>query len=149
MAAFQSDLVIQNDEGDPIALVEVKNPSNLSRELAREMHRNIIRRGLPRRVPYLLLLSQDKGYLWENPDRESEEALPNYEFSMDRVVNRYRTEQMSRRLYTEVLEFLVFQWLMSLTNSEQESSEEPEKTLSLSGFNKSIKGATVLFGKVG
>jgi hypothetical protein len=149
MAAFQPDLVIQNDEGDPIALVEVANPSHLSRDRATEIHRNIMKRGLPKHVSYLLLLSQDKGYLWENPDRESEEAPPDYEFSMDEVINRYRTEQMSRRLYTEVLEFLVFQWLMSLANSEQESSEEPEKTLSLSGFNKSIKGATVLFGKVG
>jgi hypothetical protein len=48
MAAFQPDLVIQNDDGDPIALVEVANPSHLSRARATEIHRNSMKRGLPK-----------------------------------------------------------------------------------------------------
>lgn len=149
MAAFQADLIIQNVDGNPIAVVEVKNPLDLSRDVATEMRRNMVERGLPRYVPYFLLLSQDKGYLWKKPESESLDAPPNYEFSMDKVVSRYMVKSSERRLYTEVLEFLILQWLTNLTDSEQKGNEEPEKTLALSGFSNSIKGATVLFGKAG
>jgi hypothetical protein len=51
--------------------------------------------------------------------------------------------------FTEALEFLVLQWLTTLAGSETDSGEEPENILAESGFNDSIKGASVLFGKVG
>ena len=149
MTAFRPDLVIQSAEGNPIALVEVANPHYLSRDVATEIHRSIMKRGLPRHVPYFLLLSQDKGYLWKDLNDENQDTPPNYEFSMNNVVSRYAAEKPNRRIYTEVLEFLVLQWLTTLADSEQNGGEEPENILSLSGFNDSIKGATVLFGKAG
>lgn len=149
MVAFEADLVIQNANGSPIAVVEVKNQLDFSRDVATEMHRNMMERGLPGSIPYFLLLSQDKGYLWKNPDDGIQDVPPTYEFPMDKVISRYGGKDAERRLYREVLEFLVLQWLTRLTGSESKSNEEPEQTLALSGFSDSIKGATVLFGKAG
>lgn len=149
MTAFQSDLVIQNEEGFPVALIEVTNPRHLSLDTAMEIHRYIMERGLLGYTPYFLLLSQDKGYLWKNTKNENPDSLPDYEFSMEKVVNRYMKDLMGQRLYTEVLEFLVLQWLTIMAGSETNSGEEPENILAESGFNDSIKGASVLFGKIG
>ena len=148
MAAFKADLVVQDVDGDPIAVVEVKNPQDLSLDVATEMHRNMLARGLPKHVPYFLLLSQDKGYLWKRSDNENPDSPPSYEFPMDTVVKRYE-KNPTHRLYNEVLEFLVLQWLIHLAENEQKGGDEPEQTLALSGFSDSIRGATVLFGKVG
>lgn len=63
--SFKADLVIKNLEGPPIAIVEVQTRSNLSRDVATEIRHNMLERGLPSHLPYFMLLSQDRGYLWK------------------------------------------------------------------------------------
>ncbi len=65
MTTFRPDLLIENSDGDPIALVEVEAMSNLTRDEAIEIRRNIVARSLPAHIPYFLLLSQDVGFLWK------------------------------------------------------------------------------------
>ena len=138
------DILIQDPEGYPIAVVEVKNLQNLTRDIATELRHNLINYGVPARVPYFLLLSQDIGFLWTESKQDDPHAPPIYEFPMDKVVTRYLKEDSARRLYGSVLELLVFQWLNDLATKPVNEGEEPEKTLDLSGFTKSIKGATIL-----
>ncbi len=57
MVAFQADLVIQNANGSPIAVVEVKNQLDFSRDVATEVHRSMMERGLPGSIPYLVLVT--------------------------------------------------------------------------------------------
>jgi hypothetical protein len=138
------DILIENSEGYPIAFVEVKNLQNLSRDIATELRHNLIEYGVPAQVPYFLLLSQDVGFLWKETKQIDSHAPPTYEFPMHQVVTRYLKEDSERRLYGHILELLVFQWLNDLATKPANESEEPEKTLALSGFSKSIKGAAIL-----
>jgi hypothetical protein len=138
------DILIHDSEGYPIAVVEVKNLQNLSRDIATELRYNLINYGVSARVPYYLLLSQDVGFLWTESKQVEPHAPPTYEFSMDKVVTRYLKEDSPRRLYGSILELLVYQWLNDLATKPVNEGEEPEKTLALSGFAKSIKGATIL-----
>ncbi len=138
------DILVRNPEGDPIAVIEVENLKDLSRDEAIELRHNLIEYGIPSHVPYFLLLSQDVGFLWKGTYHESLDAPPAYEFPMDKVVTRYSNKNPGERLYGAELEVLVLQWLTNLAMKPQMNSEEPEKTLALSGFNESIKGATVL-----
>lgn len=144
MISFQPDLFIKSSDGRPIAIVEVKSRQNLSRDVATEIRRNMLARGLPAQIPYFLLLSQDVGYLWEGSKQDSPDAPPMYEFPMDKVVTRYSNREPGQRLYEGELELLVLQWLTNLSAKPQEATEEPEKTLARSGFNDSIKRAMVL-----
>ncbi len=144
MTTFRPDLLIENSDGDPIALVEVEAMSNLTRDEAIEIRRNIVARGLPAHVPYFLLLSQDVGFLWKESGRLSDSEPPTYEFPMHGVVNRYLDKEAQERLYGSVLELVMLQWLYNLSTKPQVITEEPEKTLARSGFNESIKGAMVL-----
>lgn len=138
------DILIRSAEGNPIAVVEVKNQQNLSRDVATKLRRNMVAHGLLPQIPYFLLTSQDVGYLWKEPKQVSLDAPPTYEFPMDKVVARYLKREPGQRLHGAELELVVLQWLTDLALGTQKVVEEPEKTLALSGFNESIKGATVL-----
>ncbi|MHB8596535.1 MAG: hypothetical protein ACYDER_06965 [Ktedonobacteraceae bacterium] len=144
MTTFRPDLLIENSDGDPIAVVEVKAMSNLTRDEATVIRRNMLARGLPAHVPYFLLLSQDVGYLWKESKQYGVSETPMYEFPMHAVVNRYLDKEAQERLYGSVLELVMLQWLYNLSTKPQVITEEPEKTLARSGFNESIKGAMVL-----
>jgi hypothetical protein len=138
------DILIRSPQGYPIAVVEVRNRQNLSRDVATQLRHNLIDYGLPSRVPYFMLLSQDVGYLWKEAKQENADVPPTYEFPMDNVVSRYWKSDSEKRLYAEALELLILQWLSDLTKGMQKDVEEPEKTLAIAGFNESIKGAAVL-----
>jgi hypothetical protein len=144
MRSFRPDLVIENADGHLIAVVEVKSRLNLSSDVATEMRRNIMERGLPAHIPYFLLLSQDIGYLWKETNQNGSSEAPTYVFPMDKVVARYAKRVFDRRLYETELSLLVLQWLTHLSMEGSETSEEPERTLALSGFSDSIKNAAVL-----
>jgi len=141
---LRPDLLIRSSEGYPIAVVEVKNQLNLSRDVATKFRRNMVAHGLLPQIPYFLLVSQDVGYLWREPKYVNYNTPPTYEFPMDKVVARYLKRDPGQRLYGAELELVVLQWLTDLTQATQKNVEEPEITLSISGFIESIKGATVL-----
>lgn len=99
---------------------------------------------MPGRVPYFLLLSEDVGFLWTEAQQMDSAAAPAYEFPMDRIVMRYLGENSERRLYHSIFELIVFQWLNDLAMRPGNTSEEPEKTLALSGFSEAIRDAKIL-----
>jgi hypothetical protein len=144
MSTFRPDLLIQDTNGHPIAVIEVQSRTNMSSDVATEIRRSILSRGLTTHVPYFLLLSQDKGFLWMDAQSNSFDNAPNYEFPMNGVVGRYSKRNPEQRLYQTELELLILQWLTNLSSKPQQVNEEPERTLELTGFNDSIKDAMVL-----
>ncbi len=144
MPGFQPDLVIKGLKGDLIAIIEIKNMLDLSRDEAIEIRRDLLEYGFPNQAPYFLLLSQDIGFLWKESQKERSDIPPAYEFPMDKIVERYTKRKPGQRLYGSELELLVLQWLLHLAVKPQQEAEEPEKTLALSGFSGDIKGANIL-----
>ena len=138
------DILVKSTEGDPIAVIEVENLKDLTRGEAIELRHYLIKDGLPSQVPYFLLVSQDVGYLWKGTQNEDLDAPPMYEFSMDEVVARYSNRTKGARLYGAELEVLLLQWLTNLAAKPPFNTEEPERTLAISGFIESISGAVVL-----
>ena len=137
------NLVVQNPDGEFVAVVEIKNLQNLSRETATHLRHNFMIYGLIPQAPYFLLLSQDRGFLWKDAWLAGPDTPPTYEFPMDKVVTRYLKREPGERLYKPELVLLILQWLSDLAQGKQRISEEPEKTLALAGFNETIKEATV------
>ena len=89
-----ADILIQSPEGNPIAVVEVKNIPNLTRDEAVQLRRNLADYGVPFQTPFFLLLSQDIGFLWKDSKYENLDSQPTYEFPMDRVVARYSVSRV-------------------------------------------------------
>lgn len=139
------DILIQSLEGDTIAVVEVKNLRDLTRDEAIQIRRSLVDYGVPVQVPFFMLLSQDIGFLWKDSKYENLDAPPMYTFPMGNVVARYSDRKPGERLYEAEFEILALRWLNHLTIKAYSNSEEPEKTLALSGFIEAIEGAYALF----
>lgn len=144
MGTFEPDLQIRSIEGKPIAVVEVKGGENLSTDVAMEIRRSMLSRGLPSQIPYFLLLSQDDGYLWRGSRQPDPDTPPEYHFPMKSVISRYSLRRPDQRLYSTELELLVLHWLTNLIAKNQDTAEESEKTLAQAGFNDSVKNGVVL-----
>jgi hypothetical protein len=142
-APQRHDIVVQNTDGQFVAVIEIKNLKDLSRDTATNLRRNSMKYSLLPQTPYFLLLTQDQGFLWKESWIKGPETPPTYEFPMDKVVARYLKRTPSERLYEIELEFLALQWLNDLAGGKQKTNEEPEATLALAGFNEAIKEATV------
>jgi hypothetical protein len=151
MSQFSSgrpDIVIKSPEGRILVSVEVKNRDDLTRTTAIKLRYMLATEGLLLLTPYFLLVSQEKGYLWEDIWSMTPDAPPIYEFPMDAVVARYLKRKVGTRLYRTELEFLILQWLTDLAAGALKSSEEPEMTLAIAGFNDAIREAVVLLEDV-
>ena len=142
--SFIPDLVIKNFNDDSVAVVEIQSRTNMSRDIAIDIRRNMIEAGLPFNIPFFLLVSQDIGYLWKDTKGSEPYELPVSEFSMRNVIERYSIRNLEQRLYGYELRLVVYHWLTNLTKSSQKNIEEPEKTLAHFGFDDAIRGALVL-----
>ena len=138
------DILIQNPDGDPIAVIEVKNIENLTRDEATQVRRSLADYGVPLDVPFFLLLSQDVGFLWKDSRHENLDAPPTYVFPMGNVVARFSDRKAGEILYAAEFSILILRWLNHLTLKPQDNIKEPERTLALSGFLEAITGANVL-----
>lgn len=133
-----SDILIRDVAGKTLAVVEVKNVQNLSRDEAIQLRRNLTDFGIPFQAPFYLLLSQDMGFLWKNSSYENLDEPPMYEFPMENVVARYSHGKAGERLYGAVFEIIALRWLINLTSKPQATSQ---KKLSLNqDFYMKFKG---------
>lgn len=143
-APDRHDIVIQNPDGKFVAVIEVKSYKDLTRDVATELRRNLMFHTLLPQTPYFLLMSQDKGFLWEEAWRKGPESPPTYEFPMDNVITRYRKSKQGEKPFGRELESLALRWLNDLAKAQILTNEEPEKTLALAGFTNSVKEGTVM-----
>lgn len=155
MTRIVADVLVRGAFGSPIAIVEIKNREHLTQEVAIDLRHNMLAHGLPLSAPYLLILSQDVGFLWKQSsvgsDSHSQEdsglyqAPPTLEFPMDKIVQRYMdSAEWGKRIRATSLELIVIQWLFDLSSLPQDASEEPEKSLASHGFIQALKGAEIL-----
>lgn len=144
----RADLIVRDDAGDPVFVVEVKNRKGLSAEIATQLRRNLVVHGLLRSARFFLLVSQDQGFLWAENARDLPDAPPRIEFPMSGVVRRYLPERSSdERLRGMELELVILQWLTDLTRAEGvdvDANAEPERSLAQVGLLDVLQGGTVL-----
>ncbi len=144
MRTFQPNITIEDYNESPIAAVEITSLPNVEPDEAIKIRSNMLERGLPAHIPYLLLLSQDIGFLWKDDPSLKADSSPNYEFPMDTVMARYSKKPPEQRLYTGELEYIFLLWLMDLRAQPQEMTEMPDKKLTDVGFTDAIHRAMIL-----
>jgi len=141
---MHADILLRTPGGDPIAVIEAKGAMNLTPELAVDIRRRMLAHGLPAHVPYFLLLTQERGYLWQDSALLRSDTPPTIEFPMTEVVTRYLPAAPGARLHGVQLELLLVQWLTELVAQMPRSQGEPERTLGKTGFLEAIRDAQVL-----
>lgn len=139
------DIVVNGPTGAPVALVELWNPVALSREAAIDFRELLIAHGLlDWDATFLLLLSQDKGFVWNQRSDANPRAQPLTEFSMAPVMSRYLPRHDGqRRLLGFSLDFVVITWLGEMVAGVLHHGDEPEATLAEAGFLATIRGGAI------
>ncbi|ELS03231.1 hypothetical protein Xen7305DRAFT_00029510 [Xenococcus sp. PCC 7305] len=124
------DLLVENSDGKPILIVEVKGKTNTSSEWASKLRRNILAHDSLPKTPYFLIVFPDKFYLWTDSkvgqnDREVKAGEPNYIVDAFPILKPYLTkaEVTVDHLTGQSLELIVASWLGGLIHSDQPSED--------------------------
>jgi hypothetical protein len=143
LGAVRADILVRSDDGYPIAIIEIEPQHDLIPEAAMTLRHRVLSQDLIREVAYFIVLSQQSGYLWKGEQDLNEP--PMYEFQMNQVLARYVPETDLRQgIDTTRFQLAVFQWVIDLTKSQLDVTEEADRTLVSSGFVASLTGALVL-----
>lgn len=138
MAPIGADILITNDSRR-IAAVEIKNLADLSRDRAIWVRHSLLAHGLLPHTPYLLVVSQDRGFLWHDAPASNPDAPPDYEFSMRDVLSRrFPAALITERLRESELATLVYAWLSELTWDGNGELDESIAGLRREGFLDAI-----------
>ena len=145
--SLQADMVIQGADGQPLAIVELKNRKGLTKDVGVGIRRDLV--GSHRfgaRAPFLLLLSQEAGFLWTGPLAESPDE-PAYTFPMAEVIGHYLPELLSDQwLAPDTLRLVVLQWLYDLIDGRRGQESEAERSLADAGLLDALWRAKILEG---
>jgi hypothetical protein len=143
--SIEADVLVQGQDGFPIAVVEVKNREGLTAEIAKGIRRNLVAHGfLLQQVPYFLVVSQDAGFLWTQRTPFGQSDPPTVEFPMHPVISYYgRWLALGERLSGSALEIVVANWLADESIGRGPVLAETTEPLSEIGLLDAIRGATV------
>jgi len=136
----ESDITVRGRNGNVVLVGECRNALNLDRESAQWIYdRQLV--NFQRSAPYLLLMSQDHGYLWSSPAQPGQP--PAFEFAMAPVIQRYAPELGAEdRLLGSQLDLVVGQWLSELSVGLV-GETEAEEALRSAGVIAALQGADI------
>lgn len=142
------DILVRNRDEIPIAAIEIKNLREWPESLSSAMRRNMIVHGVLPKVPFFLLLSQEKGFAWRDsggPEDEPLDRKPDTEFPLAPIVRRYAPAGLTDHwLRGAELEFIVLRWLDDLATGKRHDGDKAEEALEAIGFIQAIENASVL-----
>lgn len=142
--AFKPDISIRDPDGTLIAIVEIKNLAGIDAETATELRNDMLKYGLSPEIPYFLLISQEKGFLWKHNQHGTSDTSPILEFSMEEIISRYHPDiELRRRLRENELELLLLRWLNNLAWLSEGPEAEAEEELQQIGFIENIRKSDI------
>ena len=138
----QVDFEVTGRPGNTVALIDVRNIPSLTLSSAAELRRALLEDDGDRTIPaFFLIVSQDKGFLWEPEQPESNNAEPAAVFPMREVLREYLTDGLlNQHLRGAELEIAVSQWLSDITNGR---GGIPLELSSVKKFAERLRGGEV------
>ncbi len=135
----KADFSVYDQRGQLAAIAEAKKKVGTNRAWAAQWAKNYLSHS---HVPsYLLLVTPDKLYLWENPAAGAGEPNPRVANARE-VFQMYleRAERSTDELSGEAFELLVGTWLSDILRDVwHPAAPDQEETLAASGFIRAVK----------
>ena len=144
---YTADITIESADKRTIALVEVFNIANLDRAEAIAIRRNLIDYFALPEDPYLLIVSQEHGYLWEPAEAKRASSEPAQEFTMKPVMTKFASDHPAGvRMQAGIFDYVAVQWLSHLAWSMRSNGVLKNEDLPLAGsaFANAISNASIL-----
>ena len=146
------DLLVNNRDGQPTLIVEVKSKTNTSSEWAAKLRLNMLAHGILPSVPYFLIVFPDKFYLWINKTEVYliEEKEPDYTIDASSILQPYfqKIGIQNNQITQQSLKLIIASWLNELIYS-QEALEDVKKSqgwLIDSGLYNALVGGEINYG---
>lgn len=143
MLRYRYDLVVRNNEGNLIAIIEVKNPRKLDPQFAHTLAQAALADTQLQQIPYLMVVSQDTGYLWRDVSPDKIDIQAASRFPMNAALARDAALYPGRRMSGDELVLRIQHWLTQLSLGQVSLGREPEKTLASQGFLAAIRDGIV------
>lgn len=120
----RADLALYNRDGQLIAVVEVKNKLGTSALWAAQLRRNILAHGGFQNVPYFLLMTPDRIYLWKDAGTDPVPTSPTYERAAQGIFSPYFNKSAIEpsEVSSAAFELIVTAWLGNLVRT----ADKPE-----------------------
>lgn len=127
------DIVVFDKNNNINIITEVKGFDKLSEAKALAIKNDILTEKLIDSTKYILVVSQENGYLWDVEECSDYKARPLLAFSTKEIVNRYLSDlQSERKLKHDELEMIFKQWFYTININ----NEKPEDLLNDIGLPK-------------
>jgi hypothetical protein len=141
------DFVAYSDRGQPVLLVEVKSQRQTSDVWAARFRRNLLAHGTLPRAPFFLIATPERMYFWRQDDSRPIEEPPQFTMDATFELKPYfeKFEQASEKTGGQVLELILFSWLVDLAESGQLRAKHDSslKWLSDSGLLDALSRARI------
>ncbi len=146
------DLLVDNSEGQPTLIVEVKGKINTSSQWAAQLRRNILAHGILPKAPYFLLAFPDIFYLWTDSEVDLNEREPNYIIDARSILEPYlkKSGVTVDRIRDQSLVLIVASWLGEIIHSDKLPTDlnESQTWLIDSGLYADLVGGTIKYGAI-
>jgi hypothetical protein len=113
------DFVVQDKQGNPALLVEVKALRDRSEDWARKMRRNLSVHGPLPDAPFFLLALPDRFFLWTDHSQLDPMDRPSHAIDAEPLLAPYfdRAEVSPERAAGATFELIVWTWLQRILQS--------------------------------
>ncbi len=119
LPAREVDFIAYGDRGQPVLLVEVKSQRQTSDVWAARFRRNLLAHGTLPEAPFFLIATPEWMYFWRQNDSVPREEPPQFTMDATRELKPYfeKFKQTSEKTGGQVLELILFSWLVDLAES--------------------------------
>ena len=121
----RADLTLYNRDGQLIAVVEVKNKLGTSALWAAQLRSNILAHGGFQNVPYFLLITPDRIYLWKDAGTDPVTISPTCEKAAQDIFSPYfdKSAIEPSEVSGAAFELIVAAWLENLVRAANKPEE--------------------------
>lgn len=147
LTSREVDFVAYDDGGQPVLLVEAKGLRQTSETWAARFRGNLLAHGTFPKAPFFLIATPERLYFWRQDEAGSNEELPQFTMDAGSELRPYfeKFRQTPEKIGGQVLELILFSWLVDLAESGESRAKQDSslKWLSDSGLLAALKSARI------
>ena len=147
LTSREVDFGAYDDHGRAVLLVEAKSLRQTSEVWAARFRRDLMAHGALPKAPFFLIATPERLYFWRQDHSGSNEEPPQYTMDATKQLRPYfeKFKQTPEKIGREVLELILFSWLVDLAESGQLRAKQDSslKWLSDAGLLDSLNSARI------
>ncbi len=144
----RSDITVFDRHGQMALMAEVKALSGTSKEWAAQYRSNLAADHFVPKVPFFLIATRDRFYLWKNPPDTGIVIDPDYEIDPKELLDQYfkRSNLDSQTVMGAAFELIVCSWLSELQRGivANGAVEPHNRWLKESGLLETLRGGRLV-----